>query len=414
MPLLALGINYKTAPIELREKVAFTPDRVPLALTALVRDGAAQEAAILSTCNRTEIYCGHANDSQMVSWLSQYHQIPTKQLEPFIYRHPERSAVKHMLRVASGLDSLVLGEPQILGQVKTAYQTANAVGTLGACLERLFQHTFAVAKQVRTDTEIGANPVSVAFAAVSLAKQIFAQLKDQTVLLIGAGETIELVARYLHDLGVKRLVIANRTFERAHHLAAQLGGYAIGLGELNAHLGEADVIISSTASPDYLLRPAQLTAARKGQRHRPMLIVDIAVPRDIDPQVAELSDVYLYTVDDLADIVEENRRHRAAAAAAAEDIVDVQTDRFMEWLRQREGAATLSRLREQADAVRAEVLARALRQLENGKDPKQIIEVLAHNLANKLTHQPCKSLREAFAQGDHHTVQVIKTLYSLD
>ncbi len=414
MPLLALGINYKTAPIELRERVAFAPDRVPSALMALVEGGAAKEAAILSTCNRTEIYCGQADDHQMLSWLSDYHELTPKQLEPFIYRHPDRQAVHHMLRVASGLDSLVLGEPQILGQVKSAYQTANAAGTLGACLERLFQHTFAVAKQVRTDTEIGANPVSVAFAAVSLAKQIFAQPKDQTALLIGAGETIELVARYLHDFGVKRLIIANRTYERAHHLAAKLGGYAIGLHELEAHLGEVDLIISSTASPNYLVTAPQMAKARKGQRHRPMLIVDIAVPRDVDPQVAELNDIYLYTVDDLAHIVEENRRHRAAAAAAAEDIVELQTDRFMEWLRQREGATTLAQLRKQADQMRDEVLLRALRQLQNGKSPEAVLEVLAHNLTNKLTHGPCKTLREAFAQGDDDTVALIKSMYSLD
>ena len=416
MPLLAIGLNHRTAPVDVRERVAFAPDRLDTALKDLLDCGGAREAAILSTCNRTELYCGlkEADDRRVVEWLGDYHTVRATDLQPYLYRHTEQRAVRHILRVAAGLDSMVLGEPQILGQVKAAYQTANSAGTLGALLERLFQHTFAVAKQVRTDTRIGASPVSVAFAAVGLAKQIFADLPKRTALLIGAGDTTELVARHLHENGVGRLIVANRTLERAHALAASLAGYAIALDEIPAHLGEADIVIAATASPGFMLTVAQVRACLKQRRRRPMLAVDLAVPRDIEPAVADLEDVYLYTVDDLKGIIQENLRSRQAAAAQAEDIIDSQVEHFMAWMRARDSVASIHALRQRAEAVRDEAVARALRQIDRGKNPADVLRVLAGTLTNKLIHPPCAGLREAALQGDSEMLNAIKSLYRLD
>ena len=416
MPLLAIGINHKTAPVSVRERVAFAPERLRQALVDLVAAGAARGAAILSTCNRTEVYCDSASAEaeQVCAWLSHWHAIPAQELRPYLYVHPGQEAVRHMLRVASGLDSLVLGEPQILGQVKDAYQSAADAGTLDSELDRLFQHTFAVAKQVRTDTSIGASPVSVAFAAVALARQIFGKLGKRTALLLGAGETIELVARHLREQDIQRLIIANRTLERAHALAAEMGGYAIGLDEIDAHLAEADIVIGSTASPlPLLMRPA-VERALKSRRHRPVLMIDIAVPRDIDPAVGTLEDVYLYTVDDLQEIIQENLRSRQAAALQAEEIIDAQVTHFMAWLRAQQANRSIHALRRQSEAVRDELLAKAAARLAAGHDPQAVLEQFAHLLTNKLIHAPSVGLREAGARGDLDTVALIGALYRLD
>ncbi|MER2601345.1 MAG: glutamyl-tRNA reductase [Candidatus Competibacter phosphatis] len=415
MPLLALGLNHQTAPVSVRERIAFAPERLQSALRDLLDYGGAREAAILSTCNRTEVYCGlkDENGRQVVEWLGDYHKLRTVDLQPYLYRYTNQRAVRHILRVASGLDSLVLGEPQILGQIKAAYQVANSAGALGVRLERLFQHTFSVAKQVRTDTRIGASPVSVAFAAVGLARQIFADLPRCAALLIGAGDTIELVARHLHESGVGRLIVANRTLERAHALAASFAGYAIALDEISAHLGEADIVIASTASPDPLLGATLVRQCLKQRRHRPMFMVDLAVPRDIDPAVAELDDVYLYTVDDLKDIIQDNLRSRQAAAQQAEEIIDTQVEHFMAWLRAQGSVASIRALRRQAEATRDEAMDRARRQLAQGKDPTTVLEMLAHTLTNKFLHVPCTGLREAAAEGDAAMLNLIKTLYRL-
>lgn len=415
MPLLAIGINHKTAPVSVRERLAFAPERLQQALRELVTAGIARAAAILSTCNRTEVYCGvdQSDAARICDWLSHYHAIPSTELSPFLYVHPDHEAVRHMLRVASGLDSLVLGEPQILGQVKDAYQVAASAGTLDSELERLFQHTFAVAKQVRTDTSIGASPVSVAFAAVVLARQIFGELSGQTALLLGAGETIELVARHLREQKVKRLIIANRTLERAHALAAEMGGYAIGLDEVDAHVAEADVIIASTASPTPLLQRPVVEQALKRRKHRPMLMVDIAVPRDIDPAVSELEDVYLYTVDDLQEIIQENLRSRQAAAAEAEEIIDAEVAHFFAWQRAQQGSHLIRELRTQAASARDDCISRARQQLAQGRDPEQVLNQLANTLTNKLIHAPSVALREACARGDIDSVELLRDIYSL-
>jgi glutamyl-tRNA reductase len=416
MPLLALGINHKTAPVGIREQVAFSPARLPEALQELRAAGSVAEAAILSTCNRTELYCGleQLNATRIVQWLSDYHSLPTQELQPYLYQHPDYQAVRHMLRVAAGLDSMVLGEPQILGQIKSAYQVATEAGTLGTQLDRLFQHTFSVAKQVRTDTTIGQSPVSVAFAAVSLSRQIFADLDARTALLVGAGETIELVARHLRDNGIGRIVVANRTLERARLLTTRFQGYAITLDEIPNHIAEADIVISSTGSPSIILDYELIKRSVRQRRHRPVFMVDIAVPRDIDPKVSKLDDVYLYTVDDLQDIIQDNVRSRQAAALQAEEIVTVQTEQFMAWLRTQAGVANIRSLRIKAESVRDETLERARRQLRQGRDTEEVLNYLAQTLTNKLLHAPSTGLREAAANGHDDTIAMIRRIYRLE
>jgi glutamyl-tRNA reductase len=332
MLIVTTGLNHKTAPVAVRERLTFGPDVIVAALRSLREQSGVVECLILSTCNRTEIYCALVDgaDSPLVRWLCEFHGLPANQVTPYLYTHVDKVAVNHLLRVASGLDSMVLGEPQILGQVKQAFQVAQQAGYVGKLLGRLFQHSFTVAKQVRTDTAIGCSPVSVAFAAVTLARQIFSNLAAQTALLIGAGETIELAARHLRQHGIGRLIVANRTVERAHALAAELDGYAIGLTEITTHLPEADILISSTASPLPILGKGTVESALKKRKHRPMFMVDIAVPRDIEPEVGELSDVYLYTVDDLEQVVDENKRSREQAAEQALEIIEFHVGEFIE------------------------------------------------------------------------------------
>lgn len=415
MALLAIGINHKTAPIEIRERVAFAPDRMAEALHGLVKRAHVAEAAILSTCNRTELYCGldEIDDRVIVEWMTEFHALGGHDLHPFVYKHPDQHAVRHMLRVASGLDSMVLGEPQILGQMKQAFATANDAGTIGKMLGRLFQHTFAVAKQVRTDTAIGSSPVSVAFAAVSLAKQIFTNFPEHTALLIGAGETIELTARHLKECGIGRMIIANRTVERAQNVAKEFNAYAIALTDIPMHLAEADIVISSTASPLPILGKGAVETAIKSRKHRPMLMVDIAVPRDIEPEVSELEDIYLYTVDDLQEIIQEGLKSRQEAAKQAEDIIDTQVSHFMGWLKSLDAVSTIRAYRDAAEQFRAVELEKAQRLLATGADPAKVLEQLAHNLTNKLTHQPSTQIRQAGYDGRIELIDAARELFNL-
>ncbi len=417
MSLLALGCNHKTAPIEVREKVAFAPERLAEAMRDLRSRPAVNEVAILSTCNRTELYCdlqSPEGGEAVIDWLRHSHRLRREDLVPYLYQHPGSDAVRHMLRVASGLDSLVLGEPQILGQFKDAYTRANAAGTLGRTLNRLFQHTFAVAKQVRTDTAIGTSPVSVAFAAVSLARQIFADLSDHPVLLLGAGETIELVARHLRENGSRDIVVANRTLERAQDLAEGFGGRAVALSEVPGVLEQADIIIASTASPLPILGKGAVERAMRRRKHRPMFMVDIAVPRDVEPEVGELEDVYLYTVDDLQEVIEENRRSRQAAAAEAEEIIDTQVDHFMGWIRAQTAVHTIREYRERAEALREQALGHALRRLAAGRAPDKVLEEFGHLLTNKLLHEPSVELNHAAYQGHTELLDAARRLFRLD
>jgi len=413
MPLIALGLNHLTAPVGLREQVAFDADAAGAALRALRGEPGVEEALILSTCNRTELYVGVAAGAEDVplDWLGRHHRLTPGKLDEFLYRHDEDAAVRHMFRVATGLDSMVLGEPQILGQVKDAYQIAREAQALGAPLDRLLQHTFAVAKRVRTDTRIGAHTVSVAFTAVRLAEQVFTDLKQACVLLVGAGDTIELAARHLADKQVRRLIVANRTLENAQELAGRHGGYAIALHDLPQHLAEADIVISSTASRTPVVTRAMVEKAIATRRRRPMFMVDIAVPRDIEPGVGTLDDVFLYGIDDLRQVIDDNRRSREAAAREAEAIIDLQVERYMAWRRALTLRNPVVDLRQHAEQYRDEVLAKAQAMLARGKSPDEALAFLANTLTNKLLHHPSARLREAALAGDLELLHAAGRLY---
>ena len=415
MAILAVGLNHTTAPVEMRERVAFGPDILVAALRSLTDHEQISEGLILSTCNRTEIYCSvTAGGGELVAdWLSRFHGLNRERVAPFLYTRLDRDAIAHLLRVASGLDSMVLGEPQILGQVKAAFHAARDSGTTGKLLGRLFQNAFAVAKQVRTDTAIGNSPVSVAFAAVSLARQIFSDLGDQTAMLVGAGETVELAARHLHQHRVGRILVANRTVERAHTLAVQVDGYAIALTELANHLPEADVLITSTASPLPVIGKGTVERALKIRKRRPIFMVDLAVPRDIEPEVSALDDIYLYTVDDLQGVVEEGMRSRREAAEQAEEIVDFHTGEFLAWLRSLDAVNLIQDYRGRAERVRDQVLTKALRQLEGGKPAEEVVGFLAHTLTNKLLHGPSTRLRQAGRDGRDELLEAANEIFQL-
>jgi glutamyl-tRNA reductase len=414
--LYVLGLNHKTAPVDIRERVSFGPDIVVGALRSLLETAGVQEAVVVSTCNRTEIYCaGDEVDADALrTWLCRFHGIDAGVVNPYLYSQRDREVASHLFSVASGLDSLILGEPQILGQVKAAFQTAQDSGAVGKLLGRLFQCTFGVAKQVRTDTAIGSSPVSVAFAAVTLARQIFADLAAQTALLIGAGETVELAARHLSQHGIGRMIVANRTVERAHALAAQFDGFAIGLTEIPAHLPEADIVISSTASPLPILGKGTVERALKKRKHRPIFMVDIAVPRDIEPEVAELEDVYLYTVDDLDEVIQENLKSRQDAAEQAKEIIQTHADEFMGWIRSLDATSLIQDFRQRSESIRDEVLGKALQQLQAGRPADEVARFLAHTLTNKLLHAPSAQLRLAGSAGQTQLIEAANTLFQLN
>ncbi len=415
MTLIALGLNHLTAPVSLREQVAFDAESTANALQALAREPGVEEAMILSTCNRTELYVSVSAGAEDVprAWLSRHHQLTAGKLDEFLYRHDEDAAVRHMFRVATGLDSMVLGEPQILGQVKDAYQQARDVQALRAPMERLLQHTFAVAKRVRTDTRIGAHTVSVAFTAVRLAEQVFADMRDACVLLIGAGDTIELAARHLVDKRVRRLIVANRTYENAQELASRYGGYAISLADLPQHLADADIVISSTAARQPVVTHTMVEKAIATRRRKPMFMVDIAVPRDIEASVGDLDDVFLYGIDDLRQVIDDNRRSREAAAREADAIIDLQVERYMGWRRALTVRNPAVDLRQHAELYRDEVLEKARAMLARGKSPDEALAFLANTLTNKLLHHPSARLREAALSGDVDLLHAAGRLYGI-
>jgi glutamyl-tRNA reductase len=415
MRLLAFGINHKTAPVDIREQAAFPEERLPDALRDIREKGVAGEAAIVSTCNRTELYCGIEDDAApLFDWFCDYLQLDRDAIKPYIYELPNDEAVQHAFRVASGLDSLVLGEPQILGQMKDAFASAHKAGATGKMLNRLFQQTFSVAKTVRTDTAIGASAVSVASAAVTLAKQIFADLSKQTALLIGAGEMIELCARHLKENGVGHIIVANRTLERAELLAGEVGAEAIALAEMPSRLADADIVISSTASQLPILGKGTVERALKLRKHRPIFMVDIAVPRDIETEVGALNDVYLYTVDDLKDVIQENMKSRMAAAEEAEKIIDMKVGEFMRWVKSLNAVPAIRSLRESADSIRASELKKAQRALESGEKPEVVIEQLARTLTHKIIHDPSAVLRQADHDGDTMLLEAAKRLFNIE
>jgi len=413
MALLTLGINHQTAPVEIREKVTFAPEQMEQALQQAAALKEVNEAIIVSTCNRTELYCevGEKYDNALANWLSAFHRLDDDQLTPYLYQYKNQEASNHLFRVASGLDSLVLGEPQILGQLKTAFDTACANNTVKTVLGRLFQHGFTVAKKVRTDTAIGSNPVSVAFAAVSLSKQIFGDLSELHALMIGAGETIELAARHLRGQHIGGITIANRTLERAESLADEVGAKAITIGQIPEELANADIVISSTASQLPILGKGATESALKKRKHRPIFMVDLAVPRDIEAQVGDLDDVFLYTVDDLKEVIDENRRSREEAASEAMDIIQTEVLHFDHWIKTHQSADEIRLLRQNAELLKAECLNKARQMLENKDDPARVLETLSSNLTNKLLHGATLEMRKALKEGDQEKIEILHSLY---
>ncbi|MFT3754349.1 MAG: glutamyl-tRNA reductase [Pseudoxanthomonas sp.] len=407
MTLWALGLNHQTAPVNLRERLSFDASALPAALDALRALPQVEEAALLSTCNRTELYAVSDDANVLTDWLGSH----ADGLDGYLYQHRDEEAVRHLFRVATGLDSMVLGEPQILGQVKEAWALAREHGVLGNRLDRLFQQSFAVAKRARTDTRVGANPVSVASAAVRLAQDSFARLSDSTVLLVGAGDTIELAAKHLSEGKTKRLLVANRTLAHAQELAERHGGYALPLTALDRHLAEADLVFSATASREPVIRHEHVAAALAQRRNKPVLLFDLAVPRDIEPAVADLRDAFLYTVDDLERAVEDNRRSRREAADEAQAIIDLQVARFTETLRAGNRHEPLKRLRAHGDSARDDVLAKARQQLANGRDPAEVLDFLAHTLTNRLLHPPTAALRDAALSGDAELARAAERMF---
>jgi glutamyl-tRNA reductase len=411
MTLFALGLSHSTAPLPVRERVVFHVEKLFDALGELTRGQRVAEAAILSTCNRTELYLSAGEPQTAAEWLAQYHRLQPEELRPYLYTLPQDQAVRHTFRVAAGLDSMVLGEPQILGQMKEAVRAAQAAGTLGTVLHKLFQRTFAVAKEVRSTTRIGANSVSMAAAAVKLAARIFPSLREQKVLLIGAGEMIELCATHFAAQAPARIAVANRTLERAQALAHRFAGHALELRSLASQLQDYDIIVSCTASSLPILGKGLVERALRARRHRPMFMVDLAVPRDIEAEVAELDDVFLYTVDDLHAIVQGNLDARRSALEQAEAIIETQVGQFMHWMAARASVPLIRQLREQGEAARRHELERALRLLQRGDDPKAVLEALSQGLTNKLLHAPTQALNESAGDERQALAALIERLY---
>lgn len=413
MPLFTIGISHHTAPIEIREKVAIPRTEIASRAEELSSLSGVEEVLILGTCNRTEIYClsSEAGKETVTDWIHRANDIPQGQLTEHIYTHQGEEAARHLVRVASGLDSLVLGETQILGQLKDAWQQAHDAGSLGKVLDRLFQHTFAAAKAIRTHSGISEHPVSVAYTAVVLARQIFGDLQSQTVVLVGAGEMVQLCGRYLVDHGIDKLLILNRSREKAEEIAAELGATAMTLDRLEEALPRADILISSTASPHPVIMKDDVKAALRKRRHRPMFLVDIAVPRDIDPAISKLKDVYLYTIDDLQQVVDENMQQRSEAAQVAMASVDEAVSTFMRWLYGMRAARTLKLIREQSHEYEKDLTARAINRLQSGQDPEQVLSQLANTLTNKILHLPSKRLREAAEDQDYEVLKAADRMF---
>jgi glutamyl-tRNA reductase len=410
MALNILGINHKTAPVALREKVAFSDERLVAALRTLRQENGVAEAVILSTCNRTEVYwSGPASGAEMSQWLEQHHG-NNLDLAGSLYIHQETSAVEHAFNVASGLDSMVLGEVQILGQLKDAYRVAHETGSTGPALNKLFQAAFSAAKRVRTETRIGANAVSLASATVSLARRVYADLSAHNVLLIGAGDMNALTARHFMSAGIKRMVIANRTLGRAQALASELQAHAVTLSDLDHELAQADIVISCTASPEPLVSKRAVEAATHTRRRRPIFMVDMAVPRDIEPEVAELEDVYLFSIDDLQQLVDENIQQRELAAGGARLLINEEVTRFLAESRAQDAGPAIRALRQQADGIRRQTMEQARRMLAAGKSTDEVIEYLANTLTNRLLHTPTQALRQAAELADSTLSETVTRL----
>jgi glutamyl-tRNA reductase len=415
MPLQILGLNHNTAPVEIREQLVFSGDDIARALGSLTKLEGVDEAVLLSTCNRTEFYVITDDDGRdrLSNWLHDDRALEASFAES-LFTLDDDAAIRHIFRVACGLDSMILGEPQILGQLKDAFRHAQDAGTLGNQLGRRMQHTFAVAKKIRTDTEIGASPVSVASAAVNLANQFFAGFTKHTALLVGAGVTVELLAKHLSSRDIGRLFVANRSIERATELAGQFGGFALPLSEIAGTLPEADILISSTASPDPVIRLDHMKAAIKARKHKPIFAVDIAVPRDIEAGVGDLEDVYLYTIDDLERVIQQGQGNREAAAIEADKLLDDEIRRYQNIERSKRAVPVIAALREQSQAIRDEVNSQARKRLARGASADDAVEYATGALMKKMLHGPSVSLRKAGENSNEELIDAARILLNLD
>lgn len=415
MALLVLGINHKSAPIKLREKLAFDAARLPEALQSLRALPNVREAAILSTCNRSELYCicEEQDASPVINWLSEYQQLPLLEFSDKAYEIWQGAAVRHMMAVASGLDSMVLGEPQIFGQMKSAFSNAQHANTLGPELSRLFQHVFSSAKEIRTETELGAHPISLAYISLKLAKRIFSDISKSRVLLIGAGEMMELVAKHFFENGIEQIVVANRTLEKADTIAQQVNGHSITLLELPEQLPKADIIISSTAAPIPILGKGIVESAIKKRMHQPMFMVDLAVPRDIESEVGSLNDIYLYTIDDLQEIIHDNLKNRESASRQAQLIIDRRSAEYNLQKKERIAVGALKAYRSKVEDMRMDVLKKASKSLENGEDPEQVLDHMSKELINKIMHEPSLALKKAGVDDRLDLINWSKELFGL-
>lgn len=414
MQLYALGLNHHTAPLDIRERVAFQPERLDDALHDLTDARRVREAAILSTCNRTELYFATEQPQLAADWLARFHRLPLADVSPYLYTYPQRDAIRHVFRVASGLDSMVLGEPQILGQVKDAVKRAEEAGTMGTLLHKLFQNTFAVAKEVRSTTAIGANTVSMAAAAVHLSERIFERISDQRVLFIGAGEMIELCAAHFASANPKQIAVANRTEERAQVLASRYGAEVMRLDVIGEMLPRFDIVVSCTASPLPIVGLGMVERAVKVRRHKPVVMVDLAVPRDIEAEVGGLDDVFLYTVDDLAQVVDAGIESRQQAVIEAEEIINSRVDGFLHWMHSRDAVPTIRALRQHAESLRSAEVERAARLLAKGEDPQKVLDALSHGLINKLMHGPTRFLNQSDGEQQADANRLVQQLFNLN
>ncbi len=413
MQLFAFGMNHHTAPLAVREQVIFHAENLEVALRDLVARESVREAAIISTCNRTEVYCSTHEPNRAIDWLARFHHLQAPALQPFIYTLPRERAVAHAFRVASGLDSMVIGEPQILGQMKDAVRSAENAGTLGTILHKLFQSTFFVAKEVRTRTEIGASSISLAAAAVKVAERIFPSVSGQNLLFVGAGEMIDLCSAHFAARKPQSMTFANRSIERAEQLASRVNGRIIALNDLPAQLPLHDIVVTCTASTLPIFGKGMIERALKARRHRPILMIDLAVPRDVEAEVAELDDVFLYSVDDLGRIVQEGLNNRQAAVAQAEAIINTSVINFMHWLENREIVPTIRALRDQAERMRRHELERAARMLAKGDNPEAVLEQFSHALTNKFLHAPTNALNSAQAEDRDTLIAALARLHEI-
>jgi len=419
MHLTLVGLSHKTAPVEIREKLTFPANRQEDALSMLTSTPAVNEAVIVSTCNRTEIYCVTASGAEgseaVIDFVADYHRLDRNELARYLYVLEGEAVVRHLFRVVASLDSMVLGEAQILGQVKEAYEASFNAGASQRIFNKLFRQSFELGKRVRNETEIGENAVSISYAAVELAKQVFDTLEGRTILVLGAGKMSELTAKHLVSNGVKKVLVANRTYERAQELADKFNGEAILYEELFERMGEADIVISSTAATHYVVTKEKVAAARKGRKGSPLFFIDIALPRDVEPAVNDLADVYLYNIDDLSGVVSQNLEERMREAERAEVIIAEEMTAFERWLESLDVVPTVAAMRANADAIRTAEMQRAIKRL-GGLSEKELatVDALTCSIVNKMLHEPTSRLKDVSSTKDGYSyVAAARYLYAL-